>query len=662
MPEMSQPPAGQGVRRKTVVGMMDPAQPSQLVQTQPVQTQPVQAKNQHGPKSVQDSTHLIQPNQTSKPPDTVPDDPPAPPPPHDPTIVGMATPGEMSGRAHAKNKTILGVPSPASAPAFTSPVSPNQEQGDQVQLSGVKNVGLPPAQPVSPEPNRAKTILGVAMPGIAPTPKPKSTVQAPNTAPVAQASKNKTMLGVALPGIAPTQDAGPTHHAQPNVGLGEAPAPQYPGAPPAPQSPEATTSEATTEPQQPKVVRKRRIRLEAATPIYRRPAFVLAALGFSIIVLVGLFALLWPTKPPIVSKAKVNEQGKDVLELTCETCPNGTIMRVEGSKAEVTNRVAQLTLPQPLVVGDNQFTVEIDRPGSGRDESVELSIPVAYRVRPNLDGLSDDPPVFYVEVETKEGTSVRVNGTALEPDKHGKARYAVDVSKDCMGPNQNVVTIEKKIPYTIEPKGGKESKGAVSVKVGVSPMLLHSPRPHMVVDSEHFVVGGQTAQGAVVQIEGTKFEANKDGSFSRKMQIKRPGETKIRVKARLPAHAPRTITVVVKRVVDLEAEAKAFEARATTSITALMQEMQNAGKARGKEVVVRGEIVEARTQGVWRNILLDMEGKCDSPPCLATLAYAGDETLSKGDTIRAFGRVASAHTAAGKSVPLIDVDFLLKVR
>ena len=66
----------------------------------------------------------------------------------------------------------------------------------------------------------------------------------------------------------------------------------------------------------------------------------------NLLLVVGLFAWLWPTKPPIASQALVNEQGRDVLRLTCASCPDGTVMTVEGASATVAANVADVLLPK----------------------------------------------------------------------------------------------------------------------------------------------------------------------------------------------------------------------------------------------------------------------------------------------------------------------------
>ncbi|HPY16951.1 MAG TPA: zinc ribbon domain-containing protein [Polyangiaceae bacterium] len=585
------------------------------------------------------------------------------------TMLGMAMPGVAptqqpaaaapTGPIHvpAQNKTMLGVAMPGVA-------MPG------VAMPGVAMPGFAPTQqpaaaaPTGPihVPAQNKTMLGVAMPGFAPTQQPAA---AAPTAPAPMPAKKKTMLGVAMPGIAPTQQpaaaapAGPAQvPSQKKTMLGVA----MPGIAPTdgrvvPMSPPHVFTEAPIPPPAFGMDQSRAAR--PMVPWYRRLSFVFVALGVSVLLVVGLFAWLWPTKPPIASQALVNEQGRDVLRLTCASCPDGTVMTVEGASATVAANVADVLLPKPLSVGDNRFQVRIDRPGSGRDEDVELRMPVSFRVRPDLTGLTADPPTIHVEVETLPGTTVLVDGVAIHPDTSGKARYPVDVTEACTGPNTDSMLIDRTISYTIQPKGAAASSGTVTVKVRVTPLTLQAPRPHTVVDTESFLVAGRTPRGATVQIEGARFEADKDGAFSRTLQIKQLGETTVRVRAILPEHAPRTISFSVKRVERLEEEANTFEKNSQVEARRVMEE---AAAYRGKQVVLRGEVIEARSQSSIRVILLDATGTCSAPPCLARLLYAGTEPLSKGDFIRVFGRVADVQSAGGKTVPEIDVDFLLKGR
>jgi hypothetical protein len=397
----------------------------------------------------------------------------------------------------------------------------------------------------------------------------------------------------------------------------------------------------------------------AARPVYRRPLFILAVFGALAATVAVLLLVLWPTRTPIESEARVNEQGKEVLRLTCDTCPDGTVMTVDGERGTTAAGVTEIELQRSLIVGQNTLTVGIDRPAAGRDEQVQLVVPVAYRLRPDLAALTGDAPKFHVEVEAKPETTVLVDNKPMSLGVDGKGRYEVDVSAECAGQKAETDVIDRKIAYTIQPRGAAPSTGFVSLRVGITPLTLQSPRPETVVDNRHFLVAGRTMRGAVVEIEDSKFAAGVDGTFSRKLQIRQVGETIVRVRATLPEHAPRTAVFRVKRVDDLAAEGKAFAADTKLEAKALMRDVQ---AHKGDKVVLEGEVVEVRTTGFEHIVLLDVVRACAKPPCLARLVYAGSEPPERGQTIRVFGHVVGAVQSGARLAPEIDVAFLLKRR
>ena len=62
--------------------------------------------------------------------------------------------------------------------------------------------------------------------------------------------------------------------------------------------------------------------------------------------------------------------------------------RSAASKTTFAGGEADLTLAEPLHVGDNELALQIDRPGLGRDEAVKLVVPVAFRVHADIATMS----------------------------------------------------------------------------------------------------------------------------------------------------------------------------------------------------------------------------------------------------------------------------------
>jgi hypothetical protein len=444
------------------------------------------------------------------------------------------------------------------------------------------------------------------------------------------------MMGIAVPGIAPI-----------NPGAGAPVAPMVSAYEPAAQY-------VDPDPSRP-AVRKRRV--IAQVPLYRRPAVVVSSLGVVVALFALAVALLWKSAPPIKSEARIDAKGQDYLQIVCSSCPDGTQVSIDQTKATVSAGVADLPLSKPLAVGDNRFVVHIDRPGTRRDEDIKLIVPIAYRIRPDLSAILGPQPQVQVVVEAAPGAHVVIDGKALAVGPDGKATYQLDVSSECLGPSAEQRTIDRKIAYEVTPKGGALDKGTVSVKVGVPPLVLESPRPQSVIDSENFLVAGRTLKGAVVEIEGAQVQIGADGSFARKVRVDKMGATEVRVRAIGKDQAPRTVVFKVKRVADLGVEAREFGAQAKLDVVALMADP----KAHvGEAIALTGEVIESRVQGNQTIVLLDTVKGCTKRPCLVRLVRGGGEALAKGEKPRIFGHVVGLYEVAGApSVPEIDVDFLL---
>jgi hypothetical protein len=334
------------------------------------------------------------------------------------------------------------------------------------------------------------------------------------------------------------------------------------------------------------------------------------------------------------------------------------VLRIDQNEAKVSSTSADIQLNKPLVVGDNKFSVVIDRPNSGRDETVALTIPIAYRIRPDLSALSASPPSIKVLVEAEPGSTVTIdtNAVAIAPD--GKGSVSIDVTSECTGQQSETKVIDKSIAYTVQTKGGHQDKGSVSVKVGVTPLLLDAPRAIAVVDSPSFLVAGRTAKGASIEIEGNAIQTNADGSFARRMRVERMGETEVRIRALSKDFAPRTVVFKVKRVSSLEDEAKAQSSAIALKPEALFAE---GGASAGQTVQLSGEVMDARTQGNLTIALLDVAKVCSKQPCLVRLVVGAPDGVSKGDRLRVFGRFSKQFTeGGGKPVPEVDVDFFIK--
>jgi hypothetical protein len=592
---------------------------------------------------------------------------PLPPPPTARTIVGVSVRADGSA---------VELP-----PALHEPPPPPKASRTIVGMPNPNPRGAEPAKPARRDPPRdpARTaVLGT--PAV--------------SAPKAGATRSgSTLVGVARPGIAP-------------VAPGAPPAPP----PPAPPPPVQSQQRAEPEPRRPEPVRelgatagaealreirpppgweeekkKRQRRVVALPamarrapaappgdePISRRAlAVVLAAGGLALVAV--LVALFWPSPPPLTARPRADSSGREGVELTCKSCPDGTTVSIEAASATVTGGVALIPLPAALSVGPNRFKVSIDRPGNGRDETVSVVVHVAYRIRPDLAALQAERPAFQIVAEAASGTTVTIDGRPV-PLASGRGVESIDVAEVCSGLANEVKTLARQIPYQITPDSGPVEQGVVNVSVGIVPLHLDAPvaivpasggpgpQPHVLIEAQSFVLAGWTMKGAEVLAAGRPITVHPDGTFAQVMNVSSAGATQIEVRARMAGMAPRLSSIKVRRVDSLEKAARDFGAGEQTVSYPLL--VTDVAGSLGKAITLTGEVAEAKKQGYQTVMLLEVGAAsgCAAGACTVRLVQGAENAARRGDTLRVFGHVSRAFTLPGRSdVPEIEVDFTLK--
>jgi hypothetical protein len=566
------------------------------------------------------------------------------------TMLGVAIPG-IAPLANAVPTPQPSSPYPA-APAAPQATSPQAPQASQASAMLDSSAG------------RSKTMLGVAIPGIAPIREPSAGSPAPMQPQLS--NRSGTMVGVAVPGIAPVHP-GMAHPGTAQPGMGAPPMAQPPHRV-RPGLANTALSQAPIlpmpapfiddEPPVPSVPRRRQ---KSGVPL----AVVAGIIGG--IVLVGgiVIALLYRGAPPISAQPRLDAQGNEELHLRCDNCKDGTVAELNGAKTTFHSGEADLALTKSLEVGDNPLTLHIDRPGVGRDEALNLVVPVAFRIRADLADIGAKPPVITVRVAAGPGTEVKVDGKPLALDPSGKGAYALDVSADTEGFTDELRVIDRKIPYTVTLNGGLPENGVVSARVAVAPLRLDSPSSHAVTDQATFMLAGRTQAGASITLNEKPASVSADGTFAQSFDAKTLGEMPIEIRTSAPSRAPRTAHITVKRVASLEAEARAVEAQSPLGFDAINADITS---KIGQRAVIAGEVIEARTVGHQVIALIDDRRECaqraaQGGPCLARVTLGEDAKIARGDVVRAYGRVLTAVKASnGKMLPDIEGDFVVKGR
>jgi hypothetical protein len=482
-------------------------------------------------------------------------------------------------------------------------------------------------------------------------------------------SASPTMIGVARPGIAPLN---------PGAVREEVPAPRESGgAGREPLKPAVELGATYVFPEQargssPSAARHRPVgEIRVMPPTRRSPkppskgpprrAMVVLATGAGLAVLAVFFGLFWHGAPPITALAKLDAQGKEVLEVRCPSCPDGTQITLSGAVATMNGQLAAIPLAAPLTVGDNPLKIQIDRPGKGRDEEVRVNVQIAYRIKPDLTTLQGEHPAIQVVVEAVSGTTVTLDGQPLAL-ANGRATQTFDVTDALTGVADDQGTLSRQIPYVVKTPEGTEN-GSINVSIGILPLHIDAPGAHAVTDGKSFVLAGRPLKGADVVVAGRSIPVNASGAFAQVMNVSSVGSTQIEVRAKMAGMAPRLVPISVKRVDSLETAAAEFTKQELVAYSSLAG---GVAQATGKPIVLGGEVGEVRHQNHQTVMLFDVSPKsgCPGPKgsdaCRVRLVQGADNLAKSGDLLTIYGTVGRSVSVGGKEIPEIVVDFTLK--
>lgn len=539
---------------------------------------------------------------------------------------------------------------PGSATIVDVPLFPEQDLTRTVPLRPM------PSAPAGSMAGKASgTLMGVARPGIAPLNPgvPKRQVDA-------------TTIDEAPPSYRPLEELGATQNV-PRLGKGLGPAARGPNAPGAPKAELQNTHPLGKRRFDKRVELRKQQQIPRAQQARSSNRKAVLILGAAVVLVVGavVAVLVWPSAPPLKAQVRAADGGVEVLDITCNSCPEGTKLKVGDSEASVSRWRATLPLDAPLPVGDSTLKVSIDRPGSGRDETVSLPVRVAYRIRPDLTTLEGDNPHLLIVVEAMENAKVELEGEPIS--LHGNsATKRIEVIKDISGPNADGgAQLTRKISFVVTPPDGPEEKGSVAVSLAILPLVIEAPGRGIITEKQTFLLSGRTSPGAQLVVASREIPVAKDGTFSQSMNVSSVGSTTIEVRTKMPGRAPRLVSVIVDRVTNLEQEGvEAFKKRGEPMSLASVYGGIEA--AIGKPLIVSGEVLEARvsdpraTEGINTMILRSDDPACGDR-CLVRLVQGrADLGVRRGVKLRAYGVVmgAAAHDG-GSSIPDVDVAFVL---
>ena len=564
-------------------------------------------------------------------------------------------------------KTQLGVPGiggPASIPAPPAPLS----TAPPPPLDA-------PAPELQPAPDRPGTLFGLqaeasraasSAPPIQPSAAPQPLAPG-QPAPRRVPNASPTLLGGVLASAASAANAAHAPPAPP------APFPQpggYPGGaqpmnPPMGQMPQAmgapppmgpmgqtqvppTLTSGAQPPQQPAFGQAG---VAVAEPPRKRsgvPLLLVLLVLAAVIGVGGFVGWKWSRGQDLSPTASIDASGKD-LELSCASCPDGTLVSLGGS---FSGGKARAILTAPLEVGDQVLDVVIQAPGA---KAQAFKVPVAVELRLDLDTstLHAFPPALTLRAQVRPGGTLTFDG------KPAGDSLVVPVGEIAEGVNAAVAKSKLRVAYHYEREGISPRDGVIEQELAVLPLRIFTPKDGAFTSAATVTLQGQAPPGIEVHIGDKVQKPDDKGLFQQEIPLE-IGANTIKVwLARAESGyggVSRGVTLDVTRTAAANAlyndAKKKVESGTPGNLNALYTDP--AGQI-GREFVFAGEVVEAQSQRGELVALIDGSPNaagvtaksplaCTASSCLLRVV-AGDVRFGRGEKIRGVGRSVTPRDA-----------------
>ncbi len=541
---------------------------------------------------------------------------------------------------------MIGVASPigaAPAPPQQAPVyhpqqyqpSPPPPAQDEPKFARASHPGFapapPPPQPAAPTASAGKKMLNQTMVGVGSLPGAQNANAPAAGAPRAQNIPKGTLVGVAVPGVAPTHEPAPPPQFrappqfQPPPPHFQQPAPYVPPPPPTPSYDS----------------------LIPAPKPSRAPAIILALVALVGVVgaLVYVFVLR-PSGPPPMTTAVEGDWNAPKLVVKCQTCIDGSTIDLGDKNATFASGAATIALTaKDIKAGRNVFKGKIVPKGkSPRD--VELAVLVPYLVRTSLAPLSTGEPHVDVVFDLADTVkAVVVDGEKLTGS--GEKKHEVQIP----APEGDARAFDKTVTYEVQPKEGAPIKGSLKLSIPYAPLRLGLPGRRAFAIGGELEVSGHTANGGTITVGEQTLTVDENGIFKGKVKVATDAKELV-VRAHATKLAPRTVSVAIAHAKDAGEIAKTLKDEAKTPFDKIAAKPDD---YLGAAVDVK--IVVAQTKEEDGRTVAVGDQKCGAAgdaacPVVRVLLPPG-ATVNKDDVIEVLGVVArGVPTAKGTAVEI----------
>jgi hypothetical protein len=463
-------------------------------------------------------------------------------------------------------------------------------------------LGLAPAAPAAAPTNQAKqTLLGAGNFSVPEIGKP-----------LPFGSKKETLIGVAIPGIAPVN---PGVHKIPSASSSderaEIPDPQYEPGEPSSDMPLPSTR--TT----------------------RRYLALYLSIAAGVLATISVIAIgWWRSSPKLDVQVRTDDSGRDSLELDCTNCDDGSTISLEESSTTFGNHHASIPLKVPMKMGDNWVQLVLSR-HSARAETIRLRVPVDYRVVGNMSALNESPPRLRLLVEKSPNVVMDVEGQPVSFDATGHGHYDIDVSEDLIGQANLEKPLERRVSYSVR-NATVARRGSVLLRTGILPLLVNSPGALFITDREEFKLCGITSSIAQVDIAGLNVGVDSSGHFCHLMVIKENGRFAIWITASARGYAPRRVQRIIERTSNLGAYARKLYGEVTHEFEKAEPTSQSNPNSL---VALTGTIIELSESPPVTRLLLQYGSKRENRGFVRVVA-SNQPPLVAGRMVTVFGQIA----------------------
>jgi len=349
------------------------------------------------------------------------------------------------------------------------------------------------------------------------------------------------------------------------------------------------------------------------------------------------------------------EQG-ETLRIEVPDAPTGSKVRFSGQELPLVSGVATFPLAvDALRVGDNEVLVDVVAPDGTVDRS-RLTLTVSFRVRADLSGLDRDPPSISIVIDAIPEARMLVEGQPVTLGSDGRAALSYPLPQE---PSTQPV-FEHVVRYRAEIPGQDPQEGTVRTRIPFVTLQIDRPGTNVVTDRAVTDIAGMVDPEATVSIDGTAVAIN-EGRFLHRFPLPEPRTYEPHLVARRAGLAPRVLTLTIRRVANLAAEAASFTPDPDMSYARIQQ---NPSIYRGQRIILDGRVYAVNVQAGRTEIQMLVRDCPRGQRCPVWISHPAALDITSNTWVRVFGTVAGeqqfrSETDRVITVPHVDATYVL---